>query len=125
MVKGLLKPFAGLINNVFNAEYKFYKRYEDHMKKYSNVKTEKVALLPFIYLGNRVVWKRSCYEGKDITLPFEMLSINVPSGYDRILKSCYGNWHEYSIGTTIHGGIIIDTEKPYTQVIEEYKRKKK
>ena len=46
--------------------------------------------------------------------------MRVPSRYDEILKCQYGDWHQYppvqSRGTW-HNGMIIDTEKPYTEYV--------
>jgi hypothetical protein len=48
---------------------------------------------------------------------FEFLKIPVCRNYDHALTEIYGDWHEYVIGTSIHGDVLFDTSKPYTYYI--------
>ena len=53
-----------------------------------------------------------------IDMPFEMLTIPVPANYTSILNKTYGNWKEFVVGGSVHGGVIFDTEKPYTEYLK-------
>lgn len=49
-----------------------------------------------------------------VDMPFEMLTIPVPVNYESVLNKTYGKWKEFVVGGSVHGGVIFDTEKPYT-----------
>ena len=48
-----------------------------------------------------------------------MFYVPVPGGYENILNRFYGNWKEYVIGTSTHGGVIFDVNKSYHEYIKE------
>ena len=51
---------------------------------------------------------------KDVVyLPFEFMSMPAPIGYDSYLKTHYGDYQKFVVGTSVHGGVLFDTEKPY------------
>ncbi|MCH5174682.1 MAG: LicD family protein [Prevotellaceae bacterium] len=91
-----------------------YKKSEILSQSYNNTETENVVLVPFY--KNNYIRKRSWY--RDIVyLPFEFMSMPAPIDYDELLTKAYGDYHKYVIGTSIHGGIIFDTEKSYKEYL--------
>ena len=59
----------------------------------------------------RLIRERSWFDETEY-LPFEMISVPVPSGWEHILSRQFGNWHEYVI-TTGHSAFY-DADRPLT-----------
>lgn len=62
----------------------------------------------------RRIWQRSFF-ADTVYLPFEFLTIPVPSGYEPLLDCFYGDWRKFVVGTATHGGVIFNTTIPYTK----------
>jgi len=107
---------SGPLKNVYKV---FYRCYENDCASYNFLETEHVAKLFDLPLNaKRRVWPREDFD--DVTyLPFEMLTIPVPSGYLDILERFYGNWQKFVVGTATHGGIIFDTTTSYKDYIRQ------
>lgn len=95
-----------------------YNKWENMVKKESLSNTRFVSKLCFLPLEDDMVWNRSFYKST-ILMPFEMLEIPVPIGYENILRKFYGNWEEYVIGKSTHGDVFFDVNKPYTYYINK------
>lgn len=52
-----------------------------------------------------------------VYLPFETLSIPVPARYEELLDTFYGDWRTYVEGSSMHGSIIFDANRPYTDYL--------
>lgn len=50
-----------------------------------------------------------------VYLPFENMRIPVPVEYDKILRNCYGNYHEFVQGGSAHEGLLIEPDIPYKE----------
>ncbi len=46
------------------------------------------------------------------------MTINIPAGYENILNRQYGEWKQFEVGTSAHGGLIIDTRKSYKEYMK-------
>lgn len=90
-----------------------YEEYELFSKSYNNVDTKDIIIAPFYKQIRKRLWFNDI-----IYLPFEFLSLPAPSMYDDVLKNTYGNYHKYVIGTSLHGGIMFDTEKSYKEYLK-------
>ena len=94
---------------------KFLYEYEKCASKYVSDNTTKyitnLSLLPYKEHRTRL---REDYSSA-IEFTFEMLSLPVPIGYDRILTNVFGNWKVPQKEPSLHGGIFFDPEKSYTQ----------
>ena len=92
---------------------KYFKKAELEKQKYNQSGKDKISNL-CIGAANveRFTIKEEWCEKTELK-PFEMLQISVPAGYKKILKRNYGDWEIFSVGTTIHGGVVFDTEKSY------------
>ncbi len=96
-----------------------YTEFEQEARKYNNIKTKRVSLITLNCSDEpRYIRQREWYD-EMLYMPFEMLTIPVPKGYASYLDGVYGNWHTYVMGTSRHGGVIFDTNKPYTEYIKE------
>jgi lipopolysaccharide cholinephosphotransferase len=81
----------------------------------TNMSSRKLLMSPFYV-------ERWVYDLEDFSsvlyLPFEMIEIPVPVGYEHILTHTYGNWKKYVVGGSEHGGVFFDTDKPFTEYIK-------
>lgn len=116
LVLGTAKKLA--LKHFTNISLRTDKAYNEWTKEtmaYDDVNTKRVVMMPFFV--NRWIHNRS--DLKDIKLvPFEMLTIPIPVGFEHVLDNVYGNWRQFVKGTSIHGGVIFDTEKPYTEYLK-------
>ena len=116
------KPIKYVVHKMFmilGVNYQpSYNEWENMVKKESLSNTRFVSKLCFLPLEDDMVWNRSFYKST-ILMPFEMLEIPVPIGYENILRKFYGNWEEYVIGKSTHGDVFFDVNKPYTYYINK------
>lgn len=96
-----------------NKVNKYYLKFEKEVKRYEKFDTKRVAKYFSLPMDkSKMVWKKEWYSST-IEMPFEMLRLPVPAGYESILEQFYGNWKEYKIEATTHGGITFDTNISY------------
>ena len=89
-----------------------YRDFEALAAKYNHQDTEELGLIIFKPATTTCIYRRHDYDDKQL-MPFEMLQIPVPLGYDNILTRTYGNWHEFVRGGGYHGGLHFDTDHSY------------
>lgn len=56
-------------------------------------------------------------------MPFEDMMLPVPNGYDTILTRLYGDYMTPREAPSFHGSVILDLERPYSEVIQELRQK--
>ena len=95
----------------------YYIEYEKEASKYNGTASPFVAKLSLLPFKPRRLWQREWLKER-IWLPFENIKIAVPIGYRELLNQFYGNWEEYVIGTSTHGGVFFDVDKPYTEYLK-------
>ena len=110
-------PVLKTINKLFKIDHKLYAKYERLMKKYNRTKTRDVAFANFLNQGDRFVWNKSVLFAGTENGNFEMLKVRIPKLYDEVLQQSYGDWHQLVKGASVHGGLIVDVQKPYTHYI--------
>jgi len=54
-----------------------------------------------------------------VEVDFAGYKFPAPREWDDLLKCYYGDWHEHVVGGSMHGGMIIDTERPYTDYLKK------
>jgi lipopolysaccharide cholinephosphotransferase len=65
----------------------------------------------------RWIWRREWVEQVEY-VPFEMLVVPVPIGYDDCLKSGFGDdWRTPKQVSNLHGDVFFDVDKPYTEYL--------
>lgn len=102
---------------IWHRHQRYYQQFLKELVRYQGTESPYVAKLVLLPFKERRLWEKKDFEGVEY-LPFEMLTIPVPSGYVNILDKFYGNWHEFVVGTATHGGTFFDVDKPYTEYIK-------
>ena len=100
-----------------NAHNRLYDIYERHMQKYAGRSTQKVAYLCLDLTDDSLLLEDKWYH-KATRIPFETLLIPVPEMYDAALTRRYGDWKTPKQVSTIHGQLLFDTDKPYTEYVK-------
>lgn len=95
----------------------YYVEYEKEASKYNGTDSPFVAKLSLLPFKSRRLWRRE-WLSERVFLPFENMEIAVPIGYKELLKQFYGDWEKYVIGTSTHGGVFFDVDKPYTEYLK-------
>lgn len=123
--KGWLKKVSYYVKHLFykylspkKGDYHYYLR-EHHAlaTKYNNMETKCVGESVISPLG-RWIWKREWVEQVEY-VPFEMLHIPVPVGYEGCLESGFGpDWRTPKHVSNMHGNVFFDVDKPYTEYIK-------
>ena len=100
-------------------DYRYYlKEHHDLVVKYNDQETKYVGESIIAPLG-RWVWKREWVDRVEM-VPFEMLMVPVPVGYEECLKTGFGeDWRTPRHVENLHGNVIFDVEKPYTEYIKQ------
>ena len=97
-------------------EISAYKKYELACQMYNDLDTSRVSTLSFQF-ANRQHFKYKEDFIELVEMPFEFLTIPVGSKYEHALTCRYGNYREIIKGSSIQGGVIFDTDHPYTERI--------
>lgn len=86
-------------------------RYNDS----ANKRMANISLNP--YVKESMLFDRNLYM-ESAEYEFEGMTFPGPNDYETVLTGIYGDWHEYVIGTSMHGGTFFDMEKPYTYYLD-------
>ena len=102
-------------NILFGGIQKRFERFELEVQKYNNQNCKNVCDVSMLSALNRNFREFPIeFYQKPVYLAFEMLEIQAPYDYDKILHLQYGNYNEFRIGTSLHGHIFVDTSNDYT-----------
>lgn len=72
--------------------------------------------------GDKFVFDKSIFDDT-LWLPFENISVPVPVGYDRFLRTQYGDDYMTPVmAPTNHGELIIDAEHSYKDLLPEVRK---
>lgn len=93
---------------------KAYQKFECFVRSYNNVETEELVETPFY--KNEWIIKRSWFR-EVVYLPFEFMSMPVPVDYAKYLETLYGDYQKFVMGTSVHGGVLFDTEVSYKEYL--------
>lgn len=108
------------VNRVVSYD-RMYARMEAEAQRYNDVPTEYVGKLTYSPFNVKLYDLVSEFEETEMT-PFEMLQIPVPKGWEKHLRRQFGNWREFVIGTSDHGGVYFDPDTPYDVWIDRYEK---
>lgn len=112
-------PLASVICKIVKADN--LERYIDKLaSKYNNRPAQKWGLLS-CYPDSKYFYDKELFK-ETMEWDFENIKINIPAKYREILTKCYGDWETPVKGSSWHGGVYFDTEKPYTYYVEDLKR---
>lgn len=119
LIKKICRPGVILVNRLFNLIYKDYRKYEDYKTIYNNSDSLMACNLPFANSKKYTIINTKYFTDEPIYMDFEFIKIPVPSNYDEYLSCLYGNYKEFVIGNSSHGELLWDTNRPYTEYLNE------
>lgn len=85
---------------------------EQTAQRYNGSWTREMAPVSFMPRHREVL--PSYFFDEAVEADFEFLKIPIMKHHIEALSINYGNWHEHVIGGAAHGGMLIDTDRPYT-----------
>ncbi len=89
---------------------------DETARQYNGIKTEEVAPVSFDPDHREVLPAHFLDEAVEVD--FEFLKIPVMAHYWESLEINYGaNWREHVVGASSHGGMFVDTDRPYTEYL--------
>ena len=97
----------------------YYRRYEEVSARYNDQNTTMIADLSFT-LDDRKYFKRREDYQSTTEMPFEFITIPANNGYDRVLRDVYGDYMKPAQADNDHGGLIMDTDVPYTEYLKKF-----
>lgn len=91
---------------------------DELLQMYNASNTKYVGEFVIPPLG-RWIWKREWVEEVE-WVPFEMLKVPVPVGYEECLRSGFGeDWRTPRQVSNLHGNVLFDVDKPYTEYLKQ------
>ena len=108
------------VNSLGFANY--YKSYDDFCKQYAKTNNSRVSLISWKWQP-RYLREKEWYNDT-LMLPFEDIMIPVPSGYDKILTTQFGDYMTPQQVPSMHGGIeAFDVEHSYKEILPQIRKK--
>ena len=103
----------------------FFYEYDNILKSSKEQDCSDVACMGFVFDFKHYRRNKHLYD-ETIYMPFEGILMPVPSGYDSILKTQFGNYMTPLKTPSMHGGFaVVDTEHPYIDYIQKLRKKYK
>lgn len=96
---------------------KIYKKFEEESKRYNNQARQIGDIVGYQADALDKVDIQCVYNAKEVD--FEFTKIAVPSNFHDMLKQMYGDYHVFVKGNAYHTFKIIDTNRPYNEVLKE------
>lgn len=118
-IKKIYRQVIIPLDKFFNLVYKNYRKYEDYKTIFNNTDSRVACNLPFADATDYQIVSTKCYTDEPIYMDFEFIKMPVPLIYDEYLSCLYGNYKEFVIGDNSHGGLVLDTNRPYKEYINE------
>lgn len=123
--KGWVKRASYYIKHVY---FKYLSRKKGNYHYYLNQHNALVVCYndrEIVFVGESIIvplgrwiWKREWVD-EIIMVPFEMLQVPIPTGYEECLNAGFGkNWRIPKHAPSLHGNVIFDVEKPYTEYLK-------
>ncbi len=94
----------------------YYKQLDALVKKYNGGGSNKVGMISYSLDKRDNIRDVSDY-AEAVMVPFENMEIAVPAGYKNVLRTTYGIWKVFNIGSSGHGSVFFDTDCSYTKYI--------
>ena len=93
-------------------------RYKFLATAHNQESTRRVGEMIIPPLG-RHIWEKT-WINEIISVPFEMIRINVPAGYEQCLNVSFGtDWRTPKQLGNYHGKILFDVNQPYTEYLKK------
>ena len=122
--KGFVKRFSYFLKHLlFNyvnrtrGDYlRFLQEHQRMVTAHNGEETKRVGEMIIPPLG-RHIWKREWLK-ETVSIPFEMIQIQVPSEYEECLTASFGkDWRTPIQTGGYHGRVIFDVDHPYTDYL--------
>ncbi len=94
-----------------------YRRMERAARRYNGTATERVGTVTFMPENERMHFCVADYAAVQ-SVPFEHTTIDIPAGYDRILRDQYGDYTTPRQEPTYHGTITFDATRSYMDYVK-------
>lgn len=94
-----------------------YKKFEEESKRFNNEARIIGDVVGYQADAADKVDIQCVYEAKEVD--FEFTKIAVPSNYHGMLTQMYGEYNKFVKGNAYHTFKVIDTDRPYTEVLKE------
>lgn len=116
LVTTLTNYLPDFLYNKCRWDITWFRKYEDALRETSPDSTEYVSCIS-LNLKEKIRIK-SDYSSTEYC-EFENIKIPVPKGYDRILRTDYGNYMTPVQAPTVHGKMLYDTEQSYKNILRD------
>ena len=101
--------------------HSFFSKYDNLVKQFSQESYNRVSIFSWIY-DDKYLRQLDWYD--DTTyIPFEDIMIPVPTKYDEILKTQFGNYmNPVKVGTNHGGFLVLDSEHSYKEYLPKLRK---
>lgn len=114
--KNAIKTAAHILASL--VPYRFiFGRLEKACRRYNGQETRLVGPLNYIAHEDTLLYPTAGY-AQSLTVPFEQGTIDIPAGYDEILRGQYGDYTVMKQENTYHGGVLFDTQRSYLDYLK-------
>ncbi len=116
-------PRKNLVKNAVHAAvslipYRWvFRRMERAARRYNGTATERIGMLTFMPQNERLQFRAADFDTVQ-TVPFEHLTIDIPAGYDRVLRDQYGDYTVPVQGGSYHGNVTFDAKRSYRDYVK-------
>lgn len=94
----------------------YYKQFDALVKRYNGTGSGKLGMLSYS-LDKRDNIRDAADYSAAVQCPFECMEIAVPTGYKNVLRTTYGIWKQFKIGTSGHGSVFFDVNQSYKKYV--------
>ncbi len=94
----------------------YYKQLDYLVKRYSGSGSHKIGMISYSLDKSHNIRDAEDY-GATVRIPFENMKIAIPIGYENVLRTIYGIWRVFDVGSSVHGSVFFDTEYSYTRYV--------
>ncbi len=91
----------------------YFVEFEKLVKSSDMSPTKKLGKLFRNPVQERSIWNTEWFDST-IYIQFEMLTVPIPSGYEKILNKFFGEWRTPKKMNSTHGNVLFDVDKSYT-----------
>lgn len=94
-----------------------FRRMEQAARRYNSTATERVGMLTFMPANERLQFHVADFD-EVRRVPFEHTTIDIPAGYDRVLRDQYGDYTHPVQAGSYHGTVLFDTERSWRDYVK-------
>ena len=94
----------------------YYLEFESYLRMYNGDNSLLIGNLALMG-GKRTSNRYARDYSQTIKLPFEFIELKAPIGYKNELRRMFGIWTNCKKYDDVHGGIIFDVDKPFTEYL--------